>query len=131
MSGKKKLFPCGHRGKGKFCHRCKEEGHLKLESRRIKEEWKETLSRAPVQLNDLPRDVAEKSLMVIQGIETGKSHIEFKGKRLVAMGKRGVISIPIARKYRMVCTDKGGMLKYIEVISHEIYNNRISSGGWS
>ena len=130
MSGKKKSFPCGHHGKGQFCHRCREEGRIKIESRRMKEKWNETLSMAPILLNNLPRDVVKKSLKVIQAIETGMSHMELKGKRLVAMGQREVISIPIARKYRMVCTDKGGMLKYIEVISHETYNNRISSGGW-
>ena len=130
MPSRKRTFPCGHRGKGQYCHRCEEVSDARLKSKRVKENWGKTLSQAPISLDKLPRDIAIKSLRIIQGIETGKSLCEFRGKRLVAMGQRGVISIPIARKYRMVCTDQGGMLEYLEVISHETYSNRISSGGW-
>lgn len=67
----------------------------------------------------------------MRDLNAGKAYQDFKGKRLVTMGQREVISVPIGRRYRLICRDSNGCLEFIEVITHEEYNNRLSSGGWA
>ncbi len=47
------------------------------------------------------------------------------------MGQREVISIPIGKRYRLICLEQNGEMRYLEVLSHEQYNNRLKSGGWT
>lgn len=61
----------------------------------------------------------------------GRPYLDFKGKRMITMGQREIISIPVGRRYRLICCEKSGTLKFVEVISHEEYNSRLASGGWS
>lgn len=75
--------------------------------------------------------VAEKALQIMEDLGNGGSYLDFKGKRLVAMGQREVISVPIGQRYRLICIEQNGELRYLEVLSHEEYNNRLKSGGWT
>jgi len=131
MAGRKRTFPCGHIGKGQYCHRCAEEEIQKQKGAKAKNDWNDRLAASPVQLEQLPKDVAEKTLQVITDITSGKSYLDFKGKRMVTLGQRQVISIPVGRRYRLICCDRRGPLEYIEVITHEAYNQRLTSGGWA
>lgn len=131
MAGRKKTFPCGHTGKGKYCHRCAQEEKRKQAILGAKSEWKDRLSSAPVELDHLPKEVAEKALAVIAELQEGRPYPDLKGKRMITMGQREIISIPVGRRYRLICCDKKSSLECIEVISHEDYNNRLTSGGWS
>ena len=91
---------------------------------------KRRLSSSPIPLEHLPTDVAEKTLQVIVDVQKGTSYLEFKGKRLTAMGQRHIISIPIGRSYRLICSGHEEEIEFVEAISHENYNNRLSSGRW-
>lgn len=131
MAGRRKTFPCGHLGKGKYCHRCAQESieaEGELDARR---DWQARVSAAPVSLDGIPRSVAEKILHTIAALNNGKSYVDFKGKRLRTMGQREVISVPIGRRYRLVCLEQDQGLTFLEVLTHEQYNNRLSSGGWT
>lgn len=131
MAGRKKTFKCGHIGKGQYCHRCVQEENQKRKAAQAKSEWNDQLSTSPIQLDHLPKKVAKKALFVIMNLKKGKSIQYLRGKRMVTIGQRQVISIPIGIHYRLICCDKNGSLAYIEVITHEEYNNRLSSGGWA
>ncbi|BBL74806.1 hypothetical protein MishRS11D_19040 [Methylomagnum ishizawai] len=88
------------------------------------------LSQAPIPLDDLPPEIAEKTLEMIAALQQGASYMDFMGKRMKNMGQRHVISIPIGRRYRLICKEDNGQLEFIEAISHEEYNNRLSGNGW-
>ncbi len=130
MAGRRKKFPCGHVGKGQYCHRCAQEETRKRESAQAKHAWEEKLERAPLKLGHLPKSVAEKTLYLIANIRVGKTYMEFRGKRMKTIGQRHIISIPVGKHYRLIISDKWNKLQYLEVISHELYNKRLSSGGW-
>jgi hypothetical protein len=123
-----KTFPCGHQGKGQYCHRCKQKEDQKQAAAQERAAWNEKLSAAPIRLDHLPRDVVERVLEVLQGLQQGKWA---GGKRLTKMGQRVIISIPIGWKYRLICKEKEGRLECLEVITHETYNQRLASGGWA
>ena len=130
MPGRKKKFSCGHTGKGKYCHRCKHEAELNRSSKKIKQEWDDQLSAMPISLDHVPEKIAKKTIQIINKLSSGENYQLFRGKRLAKMGQRQTISIPIGRRYRLICSENKGIFTYIEVISHENYNIRLSSGGW-
>ncbi len=130
MTSRKKTFPCGHRGKGAFCHRCKQEEEIHQKKLKRKSAWNEKIKSSPIDLSHLPKKVAEKTLSIIEMISTGVNYHSLKGKRLVSMRQREVISIPVGWSYRLICFEKDGALNVVEVLSHEDYNNKLSSGGW-
>ncbi|MFQ5500395.1 MAG: hypothetical protein ACE5FH_12065, partial [Candidatus Zixiibacteriota bacterium] len=102
MAGRKKMFSCGHFGKGRFCHRCVQEETQKQKSVQAKSDWNDRLSASPVQLDHLPKDAAEKTLQVIKDLTNGKRYQDFKGKRMITIGQREVISIPVGRHFRLI-----------------------------
>lgn len=95
-----------------------------------KKEMSDRLSKSPIPLDHVPTSVADRTLEVIVALSKGAAYQSFKGKRLVTMGQRDVVSIPIGRRYRLICRHTKGPLQFLEIISHETYNNRLSSGGW-
>ncbi len=130
MAGRKKRFPCGHVGKGRYCHRCATEAKAARETEAAKTAWAARLAAAPVALDQVPRDVAEKALGVIAALDAGRPYMDLRGKRLTNMGQREVITIPLGQHYRLIATDGDGRLRFLEVLSHEAYNTRLASGGW-
>lgn len=127
----KKTFPCGHVGKGQYCHRCAQEKAAAEKVIQAKNSWNERLAAAPVELGHLPRKAAEKALGIIAGLRQGKPYLDYKGKRLVKMGQREMISIPVGWSYRLVCRAKNGEWEDLDVVTHEDYNNCLASGGWA
>lgn len=51
----KKLFPCGHKGQGKFCHRCKAADALEREAPSPKPEVNDERKKRVEQLRSLPK----------------------------------------------------------------------------
>jgi hypothetical protein len=136
---RKKTFPCGHSGKGRFCHRCaaekaqqdatKASGHTNGkdgaghdgDAKAEKEAWRETFEGDPISLKHLPnRGLVERARMILAEIDKGAPWHQFNGKRL--QHDRNVVSVPLGRRYRILFrTDDGGP-KPVEVLSHEAYN---------
>lgn len=122
----RKTFPCGHTGKGQYCHRCRNKEialarKVAVRAVRKSREWlaEETVG---VDLSGIPLYVAEKAAEVMQGISTGVAYTKYRGKRLY--DNRTVISIPLGWSYRMLCRDTGGALRALCVLSHEDYNRK-------
>ncbi len=137
MSGRKKKFPCGHSGRGQYCHRCREEElerQVETENRlrrgQAKLEWETKLADSPVSLTDIPRHVAEKALEVIADLRKPPAQRRFTGRRLTTIGQRDIVRFEIGWSYRLICRENGDGLQFLEVISHETYNTRLASGGW-
>ena len=130
MGIRKKTFLCGHKGKGQFCHKCKAVEKIKENRRKEQEIWNIKVNLCPVKVVHLPSKVTKKALELIENLSQGEGYHAFNGKRLADMGQREIISIPVGWSYRLICHEFEGHLKFIEVLTHENYNNRISSGGW-
>ncbi|WP_447975499.1 ParE family toxin-like protein [Nitrospira sp. Kam-Ns4a] len=95
-----------------------------------KQAWEGRLAAAPVSLAHCPRAVAEKALAVIAALERGESYLAFKGKRLTAMGRRDLVSIPLGWRYRLLARIQAAGLQILEVLSHEAYNTRLAANRW-
>ena len=122
----KKKFPCGHRGKGKFCHRCAQEKEREKQQERVrleKRRWRESFDADPVDLRKLPEvGLVKKPREIIHGMAEGRPYTDFQGKRM--NHDRRIISIPVGRSYRLMYRDTAGGPVVSELLSHEEYNAR-------
>ena len=145
---RKKTFPCGHSGKGRFCHRCQAAIHEQEaaasaatngasvngngkhhkpraeddgEAKADKEAWRETFEADPISLKHLPsRNLVMRARQILSEIDKGAPWHQFNGKRL--QHDRNVVSIPLGRRYRILFRTDDGAPKPVEVLSHEAYN---------
>lgn len=120
----KRKFKCGHKGFGKYCHRCDQEEKCKHQIEHKQEErdkWNQLFKLDPIDLRCLPtKKLILKARYVIQSIREGKPCRELYGKKLNY--DRTIISFPINDDYRLLCrkTPEGIIPK--EILSHEEYN---------
>lgn len=137
----KKLFECGHSGKGKYCHRCADAERIKereaeqkdlqatarnekdAERKRLKtmRQAQERLDIIDLRIISHLPALQEKAREIITAMSCGASYFEFGGKRLISM-KKEVISIPIGDSYRLIY--RVNPLCVVEILSHEDYNNK-------
>ena len=127
MVKRKSLFPCGHKGYGKACHRCTQEflAHLHCvqllaEKQTKKQEKEASFARDIIDLRGLPDHIVTKARAIITALGENKNYRDFGGKRL--RHNRLIVSIPLGRNYRMLCKDGGTLLIPQKVLSHEDYN---------
>ena len=122
MPKRKRTFPCGHRGMGKYCHVCAEKERARSAKRQQKDEWKQTFAADPIDLQGLPKEIVAKARQILQGLAAGRDYREFSGKRL--QHDRSEISIPVTRSYRLLCRASGSSLTPTRIMTHEEYNSR-------
>jgi len=72
--------------------------------------------------NKLPKQIMNKANKVIESITNGKSHANFKGKRL--QRNRNIISIPLSNNYRMLL-DESSKYTHFLILSHAEYNCKV------
>ncbi len=127
MAKRKTLFPCGHKGYGKACHRCTQEFaaqqqcvQRRAEKQTKKQEKEASFARDIIDLRGLPDHVVTKARAIIAALGENKNYRDFGGKRL--RHNRLIVSIPVTRNYRMLCEDCGTFLIPQKLLSHEDYN---------
>ncbi len=129
-------FPCGHLGKGQFCHRCAQESGQKREqqsrahttTQQRRADDRALRAVVPVATDGIPRPIVVHLARAIQRLDSGASYTDLLGKRLMHLGTREIVSVPLGRRYRLLLRQRGSERQYLEVLSHEAYNHRITSG---
>ena len=125
----KKLFPCGHAGKGKYCHRCEQKlTAAKLATKHIAPVYAAGSAEGVLPGSEsAPKATKAKAQEVARQIREGTSVSFFKGQRL--RHDRSIISIPIGYSWRLVCLDTEGGVEVKGLFTHEEYNKRFGGGG--
>lgn len=140
----RKRFGCGHRGFGRYCHRCRDaklERKRKrravreakrrriaerAEERRLEERWRERqdwldLYRSDaVDLRRLPEPVVVKVRGILVELAKGKALGALLAKRMKF--DRTLVRVPVGYRYRLLCRIEKGVVKPLRVMSHEAYN---------
>lgn len=121
----RRSFACGHRGHGKYCHRCANQGaeHARAEHARAarREDRLRLEATAAIDLSavrHLPA-VRDRALSLLDQLTAGAHPLDLNGK-LLASTNGEYISIPIDRDFRILVERTS--LKPIRIISHESYN---------
>jgi len=124
----RKRFPCGHVGKGQYCHFCDDRRKAREKEWLARKAEKDAVAQAidvGLDMSGIPEQVAMKAAGIVRSIKSGTSYTEFRGKRLVEWD-RNMIAVPVGWSHRLLCRDEGGRVVPVEVMSHEEYNGRIS-----
>jgi hypothetical protein len=123
----KKHFPtCGHKGFGKYCHRCSDRAQSKQaiarESQLLHSQWLETYDHDPIDLTHLPKPIVLRARQLLEQLAQGTEYYKLQGKRLLGID-RNLIRIPVTRRYRLLIQDIGNnTFQSLKVLSHEAYN---------
>ena len=120
----KKRFPCGHRGFGRYCHRCADRQQQRQRQQRQRQQqrqqWQQTFAADPIDLTRLPKKIVLQARRILAGLAQGKGFWTFLGKRFGF--DRHLIRIPITRRYRLLCRQVDDKIVPIRLLSHEEYN---------
>ena len=128
---RRRTFPCGHQGKGQYCHRCEQDARLRQQQdakRDARQQQRKALENAcGAPLNGIPDHIVQKALRVLQSLQEGAEvairRMEFD---------RRCVSVNLTRDYRLLLRDEGG-LRPARVVTHEEYNAMIRNAalkGW-
>lgn len=124
----RRQFPCGHHGKGQFCHRCQQEAatsaqHLEevARQRAQREAWDQSFEADPIDLRGLPRERVEKARHVLRRLADGEPLAVVGGKRWES--ERTIVSVPVGRGFRLILRDHSGQLVPVACMTHEAYNH--------
>ncbi|SDY08743.1 hypothetical protein SAMN05421644_12833 [Allochromatium warmingii] len=120
----KKTFPCGHTGKGQYCHRCKQEQTRTEQicaTQQNHKDWHKLFELDAIDLRPLnSKNLVEKARKIIADIHAGGSYTIYKGKRMNY--DRHVISVPLNRDWRLIFQDTQDGIRCYQLLSHEQYN---------
>lgn len=70
----------------------------------------------------IPLHVLAHGRRIVLALEKGKEYTQFKGKRLFP--DRDLISIPVGRRWRLLCEWQDGKIIPAQLLSHESYNHK-------
>ncbi len=129
MPIRRKYFPCGHHGKGQYCHLCERQAEDKQsrETQRVarkdqKIQRVQAFTNDPINLRDLPSpQLVHKARHIIHHITTTKEYRPFLGKRMEA--DRTLLSIPLNYRYRILFRIHPDRITPLSVMTHETYNH--------
>lgn len=125
-------FPCGHQGKGQYCHRCQQaaasaarqkQDSAAQQAQRQAERlaWEASFADDPIDLRDLgTRERVLKARELLRRLAAGEPYAGLGGKRWES--ERSIISVPVGRGHRLVLRDEGGRLRPLACMTHEAYN---------
>ena len=124
----KKTFECGHRGLGKYCHRCEQEAKAiakaaEQKAKDTKARRQKAFDRDPIDLRGLPNVVVRGARQLIKALARGDNWIDLGGKKLDT-GANRYVRFPLPMEYRLVCERGAQGFKPLEVMTHESYNKR-------
>lgn len=120
MPGRRKSFPCGHRGYGSKCHACEAEAREREQRQRIRAERQALFDADPIDLSHLPDPIVQKAREVIQALAAGAPWRRLGGRKL--NNEPGIIRFPLGYSYRLVCRQTAGGIVPLKAMSHEKYN---------
>lgn len=125
----RKVFPCGHKGLGKYCHLCAQqqqqitnEKQIRQSQQEDKQAWEALFKGDCIDLRKLPhKKLIIKAREMLTELSRGVGYEKLGGKRMNY--NRDMISIPLGSDYRLLCqVQDNGTLLPLKIMSHEAYN---------
>ncbi|MHB8252200.1 MAG: DUF7682 family zinc-binding protein [Acidiferrobacter sp.] len=121
----RKRFPCGHLGRGQYCHRCAQE-KADVHARTATREGKRALAGVlNVNVTDFPDKILRRAAVI---------HQEVADQGLLALRRRGakkilsldnVLSVPVGHHHRLLFVVDRDIPRYLELLTHEQYDRRL------
>ena len=117
-----KKFPCGHRGRGQYCHACKAAEDRHRREQVAREAHRQAFVADAVDLRGFPAQVVARAREILAAVAGGTSYLTFKGHRM--QYDRTVISVPVGHHHRLLFRETRHGLEPVRLLSHETYNHQ-------
>ncbi|MFP3637566.1 hypothetical protein [Paraburkholderia sp. SIMBA_054] len=118
----RKIFDCGHKGQGQYCHRCANEQATRANADRQRREVRAATSRVTaIDLSPVAHlnSVSLRATGLLERLAAGEHPLAMKGKILSCTNGK-VFSIPVGTEYRLLVESKS--LRPLRIVSHQAYN---------
>jgi hypothetical protein len=130
----RRTFPCGHAGKGKYCHRC--DGQTKVDPKAAshelprsdrRERLRKIIAEASIDLAPVAHlpAVCERAANVLTQLAAGVHPFDLKGQSIGTTDHR-LISIPIELHYCLLVERESR--RPLRILSHGTYDGVIMGG---
>lgn len=118
-------FPCGHRGRGQYCHRCRQEQDTTQAREAVREDRRDLADLLGVAISEFPERILRRAAaMVRQVLADGLPALRALGAKKI-LSADGVLSVPIGHRYRLLFAVEQDRARYLALLSHSDYNARI------
>ncbi|TCG03622.1 hypothetical protein BZM27_47025 [Paraburkholderia steynii] len=124
----KRIFGCGHTGKGKYCHTCESVARSKRAVRIAQDQKRAARTFAatadPIDLSGVAHlsAVLREAREVLSKVESGIHPFALNGKPIKRSNGQ-LLSVPVGRSWRLMFEAKS--LRPLQLLSHESYNNLV------
>lgn len=121
----RKPFSCGHRGRGQYCHRCRQELDA-IRFRTVRRGARQELAeRLGVAAGEFPERILRRAAVITQQIQAdGLPAMRALGAKKI-LSADGILSVPIGRRYRLLFAVNDDVPRYLELLTHEQYDQRL------
>ncbi len=118
-------FPCGHRGRGQYCHRCHQDQSA-IQAREATRDGRQVLADLlGVAIGQFPERILRRAAaMHRQVLADGLPALRALGAKKI-LSADGILSIPIGRRYRLLFAVENDQPRYLELLTHAEYDARI------
>ncbi len=129
----RKRFNCGHRGFGRYCHRCLpmtapvpmpaiviDRPPQATPKSLAKQQWQLSFAHDPIDLTHLPKPIVIKTRRILAALNQGVAPGTLQGNRFKF--DRTLLRLPVSYRYRLLCRWQAGQIIPLQVLSHEAYN---------
>lgn len=121
----KKVFSCGHRGKGRVCQRCAQERGEQQVRAELRAERQALAERLNVRVGQFPNEVLVRAGDVLaQAQRKGTRALRACGAKKINANS-ALLSVRIGRDHRMVFRTDHGSPQFLELLTHASYDSRI------
>ena len=125
----KKLFDCGHKGKGKFCNRCRQELRKQREiemNREARINRYKVIGRNP---GDMPDTIASKAYEIWKQILEKGNIYHLKGwRKLTDSTLHEYVVFNVGKQWRLIVKVMKSTCEPLCTLSHQEYDKWLSKG---
>ncbi|MDQ6974886.1 MAG: hypothetical protein Q9M10_08360 [Mariprofundaceae bacterium] len=120
----RKLFDCGHKGKGRFCNRCKLEEKKRAEELARRKERDKIYTTIGQNVGSMPEAIAVKAFEVWENLLNSKSIHDLEGwRKLSASTLNDFAVFDFGKGWRLIASLENDRCIPIHFFSHQDYNN--------
>ena len=121
----RKLFPCGHRGRGRYCHRCRQEQATTQARAAARDVRQDLANRLGVVVGEFPERILRQAAIITQqALAGGLPALRAIGAKKI-LSAEGILSVPIGRRYRLLFAVADDVPRYLELLTHKQYDQRL------
>lgn len=119
-------FPCGHRGRGQYCHRCRQEQDAVRAREAARGDQQAIADLLGVAISEFPERILRQAAAIHRQVLTdGLPALRAFGAKKI-LSAEGILSVPIGRRHRVLFAVDDGHPRYLKLLTHAEYDGQLA-----